>query len=232
MSRVPAIPARDLEALSAYLDGRLSPSEAATLEQRLDREAVLRGELEGMRQTVRALKSLPSRRVPRSFALKPEAIAKPAPARWYPVFQLGTALAGIAFALVVGADVLGGTEFGLATRSVVAEAPVAQPEAGAASLFAETGTATPAGTALPSADMLTAQATAPAPLESELPMLGASKASATATPSPTEAAEALRVGPSEATPLLTWPRAAEIVLGLLTVALAAITLRLRRRAMP
>ncbi|HSB89259.1 MAG TPA: hypothetical protein VLD63_04430 [Anaerolineales bacterium] len=229
---MPAIPARDLEALSAYIDGRLSPSEAVALEQRLGREAGLRRELEGMRLTVRALKSLPSHRVPRSFALKPERIAKPAPARWYPVLQLGTAVAGIAFVLVVGADVLGASQSGLATRSVVAEAPVAQPEAGAAaSLFAEAGTATPAGTAPPAADMLTAQATAPAPLESELPM-GELKVSATATPSPTEVAENLRVGSSETIPLRTWPRAAEIALGLLTVTLAAVTLRLRRRALP
>ena len=184
---------RDLETLSAFVDGRLSPSEEGALQRRLERDEDLRLALKEMRQTVQALRSLPSRPVPRSFALDPAMVTRPAPARWYPVFQLGTALAGVAFLLVVGLDVLGQRPFDLATRLLPAEAPMAQPEAGAASLFAAAGTPTPEATAVSAAsDMLTAQATAgpptaPSPQEVAPSVLGGTKASSTVTPLPTGA---------------------------------------------
>ncbi len=239
MSPMRQIPPRDLEDLSAYIDGQLPPSRTASLVRRLEQDEALRIALEDMRQTVQALKSLPSRPVPRSFTLDPSAAARPAPTRWYPVLQLGTALAGVAFLLVVGLDAWSARPFGLASRLAPAEAPMALPEAGAESLFAAAGTATPAATALPSAsDMLTAQATAsplpqPSPQEVLPPALGEGKASPTATASPTEAALTLVTRASSEAPVgLSWQRVMEIALGLLTVALAAFTLRMRRRTVP
>ena len=230
---------RDLKALSAYIDGRLLPSEAAALRRRLEGDSELRQALEDMQRTVQALRSLPSRPVPRSFALSSAMAGKPAPARWYPVLQLGTALAGVAFLLVVGLDAWGQRQFDLAARMVSAEAPMALPEAGAESLFAAAGTATPSATSMAAAsDMLTAQATAasptvPSPQEVVPPALGAGKASPTATPSPTEVGQVLATRASAEAPQgLALERWAEIVLGLLTAGLAALTLRLRHRAGP
>src|SRR4030066_318840 len=115
MSHFRQISRRDLERLSAYMDGRLAPAEAAALERRLEDDAQLRGALQELRQTVGLLRFLPSRPVPRSFALTPEAIGRRA-VRWYPVLQLGTALAGLAFVAVIGLDALAQNQPGLAGR--------------------------------------------------------------------------------------------------------------------
>src|SRR3990172_7016356 len=161
MSQLRQISARDLEGLSAYVDGRLAPAEAAALERRLERDPQLRGALEELRQTVSVLHSLPQMPVPRSFALTLDLIGRRA-VRWYPVLQLGTALAGLAFFVVIGLDAVAQRQLDLAVGGLAAEvpAPAADSEAGAVSLFAAAGTATPAETAAAAAeDMLAVQAT-------------------------------------------------------------------------
>lgn len=62
---------RDLELLSAYLDGELSDYERHVLEQRLARESDLRRALDDLRATVRLVSALPRLKAPRSFALDP-----------------------------------------------------------------------------------------------------------------------------------------------------------------
>jgi hypothetical protein len=59
----------DLDHLSAYLDGRLSASESAALERRLDAEAELRQVLADMRAARALLRALPTLRAPRDFTL-------------------------------------------------------------------------------------------------------------------------------------------------------------------
>lgn len=66
---------RDIELLSAYIDGELSEMERAALEARLDREPMLQQELESLTTVVEAVRSLPPLEAPRNFTLTPEMIA-------------------------------------------------------------------------------------------------------------------------------------------------------------
>ncbi len=93
----------DLELLSAFLDGELSPAEAEKLEARLATDKQLSGTFEALRATSEVVGSLPEVRPPRSFALTQELVR---PRRAYPILQLGTAMAALGFVLVVGADLL------------------------------------------------------------------------------------------------------------------------------
>src|SRR3990172_9738271 len=106
MSSLSNLSPRELEWLSAYADGELPPQEAEGLRARLERDPGLRLALAEIRQTAGLLRSLPPLRPPRAFTLSAE---RAAVARRYPRLQLATALAGLAFFLVVGVDVFART---------------------------------------------------------------------------------------------------------------------------
>ncbi len=106
MTDMNGIARRDLERLSAFLDGELSPAEAERLGARLATDKQLSGTLEALRATTEAVRSLPEVSPPRSFALTEEMIR---PRRAYPILQLSTAVAALGFVLVVGADLLLGS---------------------------------------------------------------------------------------------------------------------------
>jgi hypothetical protein len=92
MSVSPHIPSdRDLELLSAYLDGELSDREKEQLEQRLARESALRADLDDLRETVALLSGLPRLKAPRSFTLDPAVYGRPMP-WWQRIFTLKSAL--------------------------------------------------------------------------------------------------------------------------------------------
>ena len=110
---------RDLERLSAYLDGQLENGETARLEARLREEESLRLELQELRVIAQTLGELPQLQPPRNFTLSaaakprrasPSTSLRPRRARSsrasYPLLQLGTAVATLSFLVVVGADVL------------------------------------------------------------------------------------------------------------------------------
>ena len=85
---------RDVEQLSAYLDGQLKPSEIARLEARLQTDPELASVLKDLRQTRNLLRQLPQRRAPRNFILTPKMVGlKPPMPRSYPVFHFATVLA-------------------------------------------------------------------------------------------------------------------------------------------
>jgi len=85
---------RDIEKLSAYLDGELKPSEIARLETRLQSEPELASVLKDLRQARGILRQLPQRRAPRNFTLTPKMVGlKPPMPRTYPVFRFATVLA-------------------------------------------------------------------------------------------------------------------------------------------
>jgi len=92
---------RDLERLSAFMDGELSPAEAEKLAARLKTDKQLSGTLEGLRATAAVVGGLPDVRPLKSFALTEEMVR---PRRAYPILQLSTAMAALGFVLVVGAD--------------------------------------------------------------------------------------------------------------------------------
>ena len=92
MTQTPSF--RDVERLSAYLDGQLKPSETARLESRLQTEPELASVLIDLRQARSLLRQLPQRRAPRSFTLTPRMVGqKPPLPRTYPVFRFATVLA-------------------------------------------------------------------------------------------------------------------------------------------
>jgi len=111
MTRQGHIPSRDLERLSAYLDGTLSAREVARLEVRLRDDLVLRQELAELHETIRLVGSLPIVRSPRNFTLTPDMVGLKERPRAYPVLQFATALATFIFLAVVGVDVLTSSSF-------------------------------------------------------------------------------------------------------------------------
>lgn len=173
---------RDVEVLSAYLDGQLSPSEAARLEARLSSDPSLKATLEDLRQTRTLLRKLPQRRAPRNFRLSPKmAGLRPPEPRAYPAFRLATALAALLFLGSVAVNAL--TPFA-ARHLAAAPAPSlglggggggggyggAPPAAGPYATEAPAGTqapqlAAPVPTVTPESLLSTTQATAAPPVE-------------------------------------------------------------------
>ena len=132
MKELNQLSTRDLELLSAYIDGELSARGIARLLPRLDREPALKQALEEMKAVVQQLGSLPEAPLPRSFTLTPDVVGIRSRPRAYPVFQFATALAAIAFVALVGLDTVVG-QFSLASRGavmsdMVQEALVAAPQ--------------------------------------------------------------------------------------------------------
>jgi hypothetical protein len=100
----------EFQTLSAYLDRNLSTRDKARLETRLEQDAALRAELEGLKQTRLMLQTLPKRRAPRNFTLS-SAMLPRRPARLiFPTFRFASALAGLLLvATFAGQYFLGGT---------------------------------------------------------------------------------------------------------------------------
>lgn len=99
---------RDIEQLSAYLDGQINPSDSARLESRLASDPALASALDALRESRNILRRMPKRRAPRNFTLTPKMVGqKPPLPRSYPVFRFATALATILFALTFVSKPLG-----------------------------------------------------------------------------------------------------------------------------
>lgn len=97
------------EAVSAYLDGALTPVERRRFEQELAQDPGLRAELEEQRLLQQTLRRLPRRNVPRNFTLDPALYGRPQPQplfRLYPVLQAATALTAVFFVLAIVLDLL------------------------------------------------------------------------------------------------------------------------------
>jgi len=108
---------RDVEQLSAYLDGRLKPSERSRLENRVNTDPELKEILNELRNTRRLLRSLPKARVPRNFTLSPRmAVVKPL-RRTYPAMGFVSALASILLVVVLVSDWYGSGAVKLSARS-------------------------------------------------------------------------------------------------------------------
>ena len=89
---------KDVEALSAYLDGQMSPSDLSRLESRLASDPGLASTLQALRESRGILRRLPKRRAPRNFTLTPVMVGKKPPLpRSYPIFRFATALATLLF---------------------------------------------------------------------------------------------------------------------------------------
>jgi hypothetical protein len=163
---------RDIENLSAYLDGQLNASDAAQLESRLKTDTELASTLSDLRAARGILRKLPARKAPRNFTLTRQMVGlKPPLPRTYPLFRLATAFAAILFLFSFAANTLapmssgaaspiygiggaceygcgggGGADPSMESSAAATEAPAAAPES---SLAQEA----PTMTADPAADM-------------------------------------------------------------------------------
>ena len=98
---------RDVELLSSYLDGQLSPSDSARLKSRLKSEPELVSVIDDLRAARGLLRQLPLRRAPRNFTLTRKMVGQNPPMpRSYPVFRFATALATLLFFLTYGLNFL------------------------------------------------------------------------------------------------------------------------------
>lgn len=89
---------RDIENLSAYLDGQLSASDAAQMEARLKSDPELESALRDLSAARGILRKLPARKAPRNFTLTRQMVGlKPPLPRSYPLFRFATVFAAILF---------------------------------------------------------------------------------------------------------------------------------------
>jgi hypothetical protein len=98
---------RDWELLSAYMDGQLSNGKRVQLEARLEVNPDLRAALDDLTRTRAMLRSLPRLKAPRSFKITSEMVGQREPKRFYPFFQLASALSSVMLVLVLLTDFLG-----------------------------------------------------------------------------------------------------------------------------
>ncbi|HSM70804.1 MAG TPA: hypothetical protein VK851_04615 [Anaerolineales bacterium] len=99
---------RDLEQLSAYLDGELKPSDVAKMEKRLQSDLELESALQDLRATRTLLRSLPRRKSPRNFTLTRKMAGQNPPLpRTYPFFRLATMVATLMLFFTVGINMFG-----------------------------------------------------------------------------------------------------------------------------
>jgi hypothetical protein len=106
---------RDVEFLSAYLDGALDPAEAARLDARLRSDPDLRAVMEDLRTARGVLRKLPSRKAPRRFTLTPQmAGVKPPLPRAYPALRFATGLATLLLFFTFAVNAVGPISLGAA----------------------------------------------------------------------------------------------------------------------
>lgn len=138
---------RDLEQISAYLDGELSENDARRVEARIQTDATLRRVLQELQSTRKMIADLPEIRSPRNFTLTPEMAGVRQRINLYPVFRFATVIATAAFAVLVGADALTSRGF-VATQEV--------PEAARMVLESEVEAEAPVGVAVEQAEVFEA----------------------------------------------------------------------------
>jgi anti-sigma factor RsiW len=128
---------RRQEALSAYLDGALTPAEKRRFERLLAADEALRASLETQRMIKASMARLPRVRAPRNFTLDPALYGRPLRStadRLYPVMRVATVVVAIVFVLVLAIDLL---PFGGSMQGELAAADTMQAPAEEATVFAE-----------------------------------------------------------------------------------------------
>ena len=98
---------RDIELLSAYLDGQLKPSDSTRLESRLKSDPDLVAVMDDLRAARNLLRKLPQRRAPRNFTLTRKMVGQNPPMpRAYPFFRFATTLATLLLFFTFGLNFL------------------------------------------------------------------------------------------------------------------------------
>ena len=99
---------RDIELLSAYLDGELKLSDSTRLETRLKTDPELASVLKDLRSTRSLLRRLPTRKAPRNFTLTRKMVGQNPPLpRVFPAFRLATVVATLLFFFSFGLNFVG-----------------------------------------------------------------------------------------------------------------------------
>lgn len=115
---------RDVEQLSAFLDGQLSQADTTRLETHIKSDPGLEEALANLRQTRAMLRRTPKRRLPRNFTLTPKmAGVKPPIPRSVPALGWASAVAMVLFVFTLGTNLLSRISFG-AAAPMLAEAPM------------------------------------------------------------------------------------------------------------
>ena len=151
---------RDIEQLSSYLDGQLSPSESARLESRISSDPELASAFNDIRAARGILRKLPSRKAPRNFTLTRQMVGlKPPLPRSYSFFRFSTAFATVLLVLTFAVNAL--TQLPRMSLGAGAPRPAAQQAYGLGGGPAATGAPAAAAPAVPAA---TEAPTAAAPM--------------------------------------------------------------------
>lgn len=96
---------RELEVLSAYLDGEVSDKNRVQIETRLKEEPELREMLEQLQHTRSLVRALPMIRAPRNYFLTPEMVGQSdRPRQLFPIFRFASALAAVMLVLILFGD--------------------------------------------------------------------------------------------------------------------------------
>ncbi|MCS7061402.1 MAG: hypothetical protein RMN25_09585 [Anaerolineae bacterium] len=104
-----ANPQSDDDLISAYLDGRLTASERAHFEARLQSDPTLRRQVEVTRLLIRTARTAPEPRLPRTFTLPVSSSVRPA-VLWREsnlLLRVGSALATAVFVIALGLELSG-----------------------------------------------------------------------------------------------------------------------------
>ena len=174
-----------LEMLSNYVDGVLPEAERIALEAHLQGCDSCTEELESLRATVQMLRRMPEVKAPRSFRIAPAAITAPIPPPERPVFlwtmRVSTALAVVAFTVMVAGNVTGLFEGGGDSEEQASDSPAAsEPEPrDLMEESAATPTSIPAGIMQPTPEAM--MQSEPDIIPKSTPMMMAER---TATPEP------------------------------------------------
>jgi len=127
----PQLNDRDLELISAYIDGQLSAEERREVERRLDNEANLRLAYEELRATVQVLRDLEPVRPPRSLTLDPANVAlqRPPATRlgWGRLLQVAGVFAAVLVAAIGTLSVIGSLGSGAPASAPMVAAPTPAP---------------------------------------------------------------------------------------------------------
>jgi hypothetical protein len=181
---------RDIELLSSFLDGQLSPSESARLESRIASDPELASAFNDIRSARGILRKLPSRKAPRNFTLTRQMVGlKPPLPRSYSFFRFSTAFTTILFALTFAANAL--TQ--LPPISFGASAPMA---AAPQEAYGIGGGWEPVATEAPA--LAAAPAATEAPVATEAPLMEMAVALTATLPAPSaDSARVMETPPAE-----------------------------------
>ena len=182
---------RNDELLSAYIDNRLSASERAQFDTRLAAEPALRAELDDLRRVVQAVRTMPRKPAPRSFALDPQRYAPRQTflTRIYPTLRLANAAVALVFVVVLGALLVQAVPGRLAMAPAAAQAPQAS-----GALEMQTTADAPAQAPMPEVTMAAAEP-ASVPVGTGMAGDASAKGLETSTPAPLPLPEQTSVPP-------------------------------------